>query len=264
MRIAGRLHTLNEALMAPDTELEQQPSKEAVNKAGRKLTTWLYDADTHDLTEEEIQELAYPIFQWRAQHYGPVGLVMPMLRQWSDQFSSSGIKPSQRLKRFRQILDKLRRHPGMDLARMQDIGGARAVLSDRDEVERVHTKIRENWDVKRTKDWRDRGRPDTGYRALHVMVAKPDRISGEDRIVEVQLRTATEHKWSQVIMATGERLGYSLRDGDGPDDLLEYFRLASDVLAAGETEAEVGADLAARFIASREQVRHYFAEKDMS
>jgi len=63
-------------------------------------------------------------------------------------------------------------------------------------------------------------------------------------------------------MAAGERLGYSLRDGDGPDDLLEYFRLASDVLAAGDAEEPIGKDLADRFVASREKVSHYFEEKD--
>lgn len=245
------------------SELSPLPSKETVNKAGRKLSEWLYD-DAVEIPDEEIDTLALHVYAWRAQHYGPLGLVMPMLREWSDRYSTSNIKPSQRLKRFRQILDKLHRHPEMKLARMQDIGGARAVLSNREEVEALHAKIRNNWGVHRTKDWRDEGRPDTGYRALHLMVAKRDQLSGEDRVVEIQLRTATEHRWSQVIMAAGERLGYSLRDGDGPDDLLEYFRLASDVLAAGDAGKTIGDDLAQRFIAAREKVRHYFVEKETS
>jgi len=243
------------------SELSALPSKETVNKAGRKLAEWLYDSDVV-IPNEEIDTLMLHVYAWRAQHYGPLGLVMPMLREWSDRYSTSNIKPSQRLKRFRQIIDKLHRHPEMKLARMQDIGGARAVLANRDEVEKLHAKIRNNWGIHRAKDWRDEGRPDTGYRALHLMVAKRDQLSGEDRIVEIQLRTATEHRWSQVIMATGERLGYSLRDGDGPDDLLEYFRLASDVLAAGDAQELIGEDLGARFIASREKVRHYFEEKE--
>lgn len=247
--------------MPPAPTLDALPSKEAVNKAGRKLATWLYEAEV-ELSNEEIQALALKVFAWRAQHYGPMGLVMPMLRYWSDQFSSVDIKPSQRLKRFRQILDKLRRHPEMKLARMQDIGGARSVLANRDEVEKVHAKIRENWQIERAKDWRDEGRPDTGYRALHVMVSKRDVLSGEDRIVEIQLRTATEHRWSQVIMAAGESLGYSLRDGDGPDDLLEYFRLASDILAIRDRGDEPDEALRTLFIASREQVRPYFTPKE--
>lgn len=96
------------------------------------------------------------------------------------------------------------------------------------------------------------------------MVLKQDNISDEKRVVEVQLRTASEHRWAEVIMATGDRLGYSLRDGDGPADLLEYFKLAAAVLALGESDEAADADLRERFVASREQVRHYFAEKEMS
>lgn len=171
------------------SEKSPLPSKETVNKAGRKLSGWLYDTAV-EISDDELDALALHVYAWRAQHYGPLGLVMPMLREWSDRYSTSNIKPSQRLKRFRQILDKLHRHPEMKLARMQDIGGARAVLANRDEVEKLHAKIRDDW-------------------------------GGEDRIVEIQLRTETEHRWSQVIMAAGERLGYSLRDGDGPAALLK-------------------------------------------
>jgi ppGpp synthetase/RelA/SpoT-type nucleotidyltranferase len=245
------------------SEISPLPSKETVNKAGRKLAGWLYNSAV-EISDDELDALALHVYAWRAQHYGPLGLVMPMLREWSDRYSTSNIKPSQRLKRFKQILDKLYRHPEMKLARMQDIGGARAVLANRDEVEKLHAKIRDNWGIQREKDWRDEGRPDTGYRALHLMVAKRDQLSGEDRVVEIQLRTETEHRWSQVIMAAGERLGYSLRDGDGPADLLEYFRLASDVLAAGDAGQSIGEDLAGRFIAIREKVGHYFAEKETS
>src|SRR5215213_7529451 len=163
------------------SELSALPSKETVNKAGRKLAVWLYDSDVV-IPNEEIDPLMLHVYAWRAQHYGPLGLVMPMLREWSDRYSTSNIKPSQRLKRFKQILDKLYRHPDMKLARMQDIGGARAVLANRDEVEMLHAKIRDNWGIQRAKDWRDAGRPDTGYRALHLMVAKRDHLSGEDRV----------------------------------------------------------------------------------
>jgi len=245
------------------SEMSELPSKETVNKAGRKLAEWLYDS-TVEIPEGEVDMLALHVYAWRAQHYGPLGLVMPMLREWSDRYSTANIKPSQRLKRFRQIIDKLHRHPEMKLARMQDIGGARAVLANRAEVEKLHTKIRNNWGIHRIKDWRDQGRPDTGYRALHLMVAKRDQLSGEDRIVEIQLRTETEHRWSQVIMATGEQLGYSLRDGDGPADLLEYFRLASDVLALIDRDVPADEDLRERFEAAREQVRPYFMPKEKS
>jgi putative GTP pyrophosphokinase len=236
------------------------PSKEEVNRCGAKLAEW-WGLEV-ELSREEVGENLRPVHIWRAEHAYPMSLLMPTLRNWADRYSTSHIKPSQRLKRIPQILGKLNRHPGMKLARMQDIGGARAVFGNRDEVELVHDRIKRYWKVDRTKDWREFGRPDTGYRALHVMIAKRDRISNEDRIVEVQLRTASEQRWSDVIMATGDRLGYSLKDGQGPDELLAYFRVASNVLALidrGETADE---ELREHFAELREQVRPYFAMKE--
>lgn len=237
------------------------PSKERVNRAGAKLARWLVDVEI-ELSDDELNELAIPVLQWREQHAYPMELVMPSLREWAARFSSSHIQPSQRLKRMHQILNKLNRHPGMKLARMQDIGGTRAVFGNRDEVEKVHELIRQSWGVDRTKDWRDNGRPDTGYRALHLMVAKRDRISDEDRIIEIQLRTATEQRWADAIMATGDQLGYALRDGEGPPKLLGYFKLASDVLAATERGEAPDSELRSRFSDAREQVRPYFTMKE--
>jgi hypothetical protein len=235
------------------------PSKERVNKAGRRIAKWL-DGEAV-LSEDELQELVVPVLQWRAQHTYPMSLAMPSLRKWAERYSTSDVQPSQRLKRLPQIIDKLQRHPDMKLARMQDIGGARVVLSNRDEVEKIHRRIRMYWDIDRIKDWREEGRPDTGYRALHLMVPKRDDLSGELRIVEIQLRTKTEHRWSQVIMATGERLGYSLRDGDGPPDLLLYFKLAGEILAIQDRGEVPEGDLRERFIDARQQASHYFVSK---
>ncbi len=214
------------------------------------------------LSDNELQELIVPVLQWRAQHTYPMSLAMPSLRKWAERYSTTDVQPSQRLKRLPQIINKLQRHPDMKLARMQDIGGARVVLSSRDEVEKMHQRIRLYWEIERVKDWREEGRPDTGYRALHLMVPKRDDLSGEERIIELQLRTKTEHRWSQVIMATGERLGYSLRDGYGPPDLLLYFKLAAEILAIRDTGAEPERDLRKRFIAARREASPYFVSKE--
>lgn len=236
------------------------PSKEEVNRCGARLAEW-WGLEI-ELTPEEVAENLRPVHIWRAEHAYPMSLLMPTLRNWADKYSTSHIKPSQRLKRIPQILGKLNRHPGMKLARMQDIGGARAVFGSREEVELVHDRIRRYWKVDRTKDWREFGRPDTGYRALHLMIAKRDRISNEDRIVEVQLRTASEQRWSDVIMAAGDRLGYSLKDGSGPEELLDYFRVASHVLALVDRGEAADEGLREHFDELREQVRSYFATEE--
>jgi hypothetical protein len=50
------------------------------------------------------------------------------------------------------------------------------------------------------------------------------------------------------------------RDGDGPTELVEYFRAASDLLAAQEGEFELDDDFADRFEDLREQAQPYFTE----
>jgi putative GTP pyrophosphokinase len=212
-----------------------------------------------DLPDDELVKIVVPVFNWRAQHAYPMALVMPGLRNWVDQFSSAGIRPAQRLKRFRSIMDKLNRHPGMKLARMQDIGGCRAVLANASEVDRVASKVRRYWNPIREKDYRDTPNPITGYRALHQIVEKRDKVTRQRRAVEIQLRTVSEHTWAEEVWRTGNRLGYALKDGQGPAELLEYFRMASDLLWRQDRGHPIDGDFVTRFQSIREKVEPYFA-----
>lgn len=143
-------------------------SKTRVNRAGEWLREVLSGSKPW---EDDVADVEVGIvLAWRRQHAGPIALTVPGLRNWVEKYSSLGIKPTQRLKRLVAIGDKLLRLDGMKLARMQDIGGTRAILANRSEVEAVFAQITEKWDVDRVVDWRPEGRPDSGYRALHVMV----------------------------------------------------------------------------------------------
>ncbi|HTT96319.1 MAG TPA: RelA/SpoT domain-containing protein [Solirubrobacterales bacterium] len=232
------------------------PSKRRVNRAGERLREFW---DGEPVEDDELTTEIKVVLAWRAQFAGPIGLTMPGLRNWVGRYSSMSITPVQRMKRLPRIVEKLSRHPGMQLARMQDIGGARAVLRNREEVDRVYGRITRKWKVDRVSDWRQEGRPDSGYRALHVMVAKHDTISDQDRVVEIQLRTEQQQRWAEVVSQTEDRLGFALRDGDGPTELVDYFRMASDVLAAGDGDIPpLTVDFARRFDERRRQVARYF------
>src|SRR5204863_8123212 len=122
-----------------------------------------------------------------------------------------------------RIVDKLKRLRPMRLTQMEDIAGCRAVLNDPDEVERVRGRIRRKWEVHDTSDYRENGKPLTGYRGLHVIVVR------RDRFVEVQLRTGGQHYWAENVERTSSWTGYNLKDGEGPADLSEYFKDASDL-----------------------------------
>lgn len=236
----------------------RRPSKTRVNKAWE----WLRGVLAAEIPwDDEIADVELPvILAWRQQHVAPLGQTVPGLREWVARFSTLGIQPTQRLKRVPAIGGKLVRIPGMKLARMQDVGGARAILADRVEVEAVFDRIQANWEVDRVVDWRPEGRPGSGYRALHVMVKKHDPISDDMRVVEIQLRTESQQRWAEVVSQTEDRLEAPLRDGDGPPELVEYFRAASDLLAS-QTEGFVLPDgFADTFGSLREQVRPYFVE----
>jgi hypothetical protein len=167
------------------------------------------------LNDDQLWEEIVVIQEWRSEHAYPMALCVPSLRNWVARASSLGIPPGQRLKRMPRIIAKLARYDGMKLARMQDIGGVRAVLATPAEVTAVAAKIRSKWSVVRTSDYRDEPRSDTGYRALHLMVEK------RSRVVEIQLRTQAQQLWSEEIERTDPRLELTLKDGLGPPELVE-------------------------------------------
>jgi hypothetical protein len=112
--------------------------------------------------------------------------------------------------------------PDTKLSNMGDIGGCRAVLDSRVRVNGVMKRIRKNWDLLGPpRDTRDDPSPH-GYRALHVIIVR------NGRRIEIQLRDPREHEWALAVERTGTRLGLPLKEGQGPADLKEYFRMASE------------------------------------
>lgn len=72
-----------------------------------------------------------------------------------------------------------------------------------------------------------------GYRAVHVIPV----IDGKP--VEIQIRTAMQNQWAQLVERLDQRFGWDLKHGDGPDEWSTWLRLFSDVahtLDLGESE----------------------------
>lgn len=193
----------------------------------------------------------------RLQHAYPLALTTPGLRNWVEK--ETDVRPipvAQRMKQLTTIIEKLGRHPGMNIDRMQDIAGCRAILPNAAAIDRIAAKVHQNWEVVGDDDYRESGKPVTGYRARHLIVVK------RERRVEIQLRTTQQHRWAEIVAGTGERLGYALKDGHGPADLLEYFRMASDMLWLREQGRRMSPPQRKRFAELREAVRPYFAPRD--
>lgn len=121
---------------------------------------------------------------------------------------------SNRLKRDRRIIEKLRR--GTELDRMQDIVGFRIVgdfsLSQQDDLTR---EVADHFNG-RVKDRRTE--PSYGYRAVHI-VAVVDSF-----LVEVQVRTALQDVWAQHMESISDAWGRDLQYGGLPDAFSEVAR----------------------------------------
>jgi putative GTP pyrophosphokinase len=101
--------------------VERHYSKNQINKAGDILIA----PETYSDADQEwaSQVLA----NWRACHGYPINTFQATLRQKLKTIDKRAIV-AQRLKRAPSIILKLQRFDGMKLARMQDIGGLRAVV----------------------------------------------------------------------------------------------------------------------------------------
>ncbi len=220
-----------------------QPSKTRINRAGDLLRRfWLGQR----LADPEVAEALDLVASCRQTHAYPLTLVTVGLRQFVESEAET-VVVGQRLKRMDRILQKLVRFPRMKLARMQDIGGCRAVLADAREVDAVAARIRRNWRVAREGDHRDAPEATTGYRAVHLIVEREAPEDDEPRLIEVQLRTRGQHLWAEEVERVAAQTGFGLKDGKGPDDLLEFFRTAADLIALTETEGPAAEDVIERY-----------------
>jgi hypothetical protein len=79
----------------------------------------------------QIIECVGVLESWRGRHAGPLRNANANLRHYVRPFAAIDqdvVSVTQRLKKFSTILDKLGRYPRMQLTRMEDIGGVRAIL----------------------------------------------------------------------------------------------------------------------------------------
>lgn len=223
-------------------------SKNEVNRCGDRLRNWWSSEDAPTPTTvadwEAIQE-------FRSSFQYPMTKVAVGVRQFVSRESSEVIV-AQRLKRMPQIVGKLVRFPDTKLARMEDIGGCRAILpGGRSEIGGVMRRIKRNWDVKRERDYIAHPK-ETGYRGVHLVVER------DGRRIEIQLRSTGQQAWADAVERTAGRLRLPLKDGHGHPELVEYFRLAALGIAYDEEGLTPDEDFAISFASARAAVQHYF------
>lgn len=172
---------------------------------------------------------------FRAIHTYPMNTFKTTLRRRVGKIDNQALF-AQRLKRAPSIIFKLRRFSGMQLQRMQDIGGLRVVLADVAKVRAVE-KLYKNpegftHELINSKDYIEDPK-DSGYRGVHLVFRykNPDLDTYDGLSLELQIRTKLQHVWATSVETVGTFLEHSLKSSEGPDEWLDYFSMVGSAFA---------------------------------
>lgn len=204
--------------------------KGQVDAAGRLLASG-------EGSVEERNEALDVLNNWRAAHSFPLEAIQVGLRRCARGVDEHALI-AQRLKRVPSILQKLRRFSNMNLSRMQDIGGCRAVVDTSAEVRKVradYARSRQQHQFIGEKDYIATPK-DSGYRGVHLIYRyESDRTPAYNgRLIEIQLRSRLQHAWATAVETVGTFLQQSLKASEGSDQWLRFFTVTSSAFAMVE------------------------------
>ena len=128
----------------------------------------------------------------------------------------------------------------MNLARMQDVGGCRAVLPSVDDVRCVARSYADSpprHRVVHTDDYLSNPRA-SGYRGIHL-VSRFEPGEEEEAVyagmrIEIQLRSRLQHAWAAAVETVGTFSGQALKSSEGDEGWLRFFALMASEIAFTE------------------------------
>lgn len=201
-----------------------------VNRAGLVLI------DQNAEPEASSQALAL-INHWRACHAYPINTFQATLRGRVKKVCGNSLVAT-RLKRLPSISKKLEINPGMQLARMQDVGGLRAVVDTVAQVRKLQEIYCDGSFAHQLVDTDDyiNHPKESGYRSLHLIYKyKNTSVPAYDGLsLELQIRTRLQHAWATAVETIGSFLNQALKSSEGPAEWLDYFKIVSSAFALTE------------------------------
>lgn len=206
-------------------------SRSQVNKAGEILMRGL------SLPDNGLDEWFWAfdvLSNWRACHGYPINTFQATLRQKLKKIDSDALV-AQRLKRAPSIINKLERFPNMNLSRMQDIGGLRAVVSSIHQLRKLHSNYKNSTfthNLVGEYDYVTSPKP-SGYRSIHLIYRYKLREKSlyDGLQIELQLRTKLQHAWATAVETVGTFIEHPLKSSEGPDEWLKFFSLAGSAFS---------------------------------
>lgn len=206
-------------------------SKTQINKAGIKLTDPATEA-------ADISEAMDTLSFWRHCHEVPLEAAFDPLQRIARQIDRDAIF-ARRLKRTASIVSKLQRSQGrMQLSRMQDIGGCRAIISTEKKLRKIVRELKKVPQLKsadgsfRIRDYIAEPKPD-GYRSFHI-VGKFADDTGSARSIEIQVRTRIQHYWATAVEIVDLFTGQALKSNQGDPEWEDFFAAVSRQFALME------------------------------
>jgi len=210
-------------------------SKSQIDRAGDKLRSNPKDS-------AEYKEALSTVENWRRAHDYPLKTFKSNLDKRLRKYPGS--ISAQRLKRMPTLLDKLlKRQAGMRLSAMQDIGGIRAVVRDTVQAEKLAHEYRNSkrfphiLKTNQCKNYIETPKED-GYRGIHLVYEYNNTLArtqaakeSRGMLVEIQIRSELQHVWATAIETVGLMTGQSLKNQQGDDDWLVFFKYISSVFA---------------------------------
>ena len=191
--------------------------------------------DEYAILNSQDWDDAYELLgKWRTMHTYPLNTFQANIRKNLKKMRlDDKAIVAQRLKRLPSILLKLSRFPTMRMERMQDIGGIRIILPTIEDVYRVRDSLKAlKWKhlLKREKDY-ILAPQDSGYRSYDNKRASAEF---QGLCVEIQIRTKLQHIWATAVETIGTFIEHSLKSSQGPQEWLDYLKLASAIFAIEE------------------------------
>jgi putative GTP pyrophosphokinase len=221
-----------------------------VDRAGDVLRDWRATRLQSDRPERDASAV---LSAYRAEFKDPLRKVVMDLRS-AVRTEDAEVVVSERLKRQPRIVGKLARFHNMELTRMQDIGGCRAILDDVATVDAVRRRIeRQKSEIVKVNDYNVAPRS-SGYRAVHIVVRR------EGALIEIQLRTWSQQRWASLVEDLDGVFRLNLKDEQGPAPVLHYLRVYAAGLAELDASSQVSAGTATRVSSARAEALRLLRE----
>ncbi len=199
-----------------------------VDKAGEVLAR-----GSVDLSKQEAWSV---LENWRAAHHVPLHYLAINLSRHARKVDKN-VLLARRLKRAPAIFAKLNRETGMQLRRMQDIAGCRAILPTLEKTKLLSEsfqKSAQNHELIRVKDYIAVPKK-SGYRGIHLIYRfksyDPKNTAWNGRSVEIQIRSMHQHIWATAVEIVGMMTKQALKASKGEQEWLSFFKIVGDGFA---------------------------------